>query len=344
MHATISHIEYHLPEGRLTTRDLSTAFPEWPAAKIESKTGIRSRPIASTSECASDLAAAAAVKLFKSGVCKPEEIDFLVLCTQSPDYVLPTTACLLQDKLGIPKTAGALDFNLGCSGFVYGLGIAEGLIVSRQAERILLLTAETYSKYIGSYDKGSLAIFSDGAAATLLTCDEMDSSSMGPFIYGTDGRGGEHLIVRNSGARRAAPEKHEDGETIIDSETRQSLFMNGHEVFKFAIEIVPRSVKALLTKSETRIEDVDLFVFHQANAYILEEIRRICDIPREKLQITLDEYGNTVSSTIPIALKQAENDGRIKGGELIMVVGFGVGFSWAATLLRWNVRNDLIAR
>ena len=153
MHASIAAIEYFLPEKTVSTADLSAEFPEWSVEKIDSKTGIRDRHVVGAEECSSDLAFAAAQKLFQSGACRPEQIDFILLCTQSPDYFLPTTACLLQDRLGIPTTAGALDFNLGCSGFVYGLGLAEGLIASGQASKVLLLTAETYSKFLNPQDR-----------------------------------------------------------------------------------------------------------------------------------------------------------------------------------------------
>src|SRR5579871_2693795 len=168
MHAAVTATEYHLPAEVLSTESLTAEFPEWSVEKIEAKTGIRERHIAAPGECASDLAVAAARKLFEAGACQPAEIDYVLLCTQSPDYFLPTTACLLQERLGISTNAGALDFNLGCSGFVYGLGLAQGLIATGQAENILLLTAETYSKFIDPEDRSVRTIFGDAAAATLI--------------------------------------------------------------------------------------------------------------------------------------------------------------------------------
>src|SRR5882757_8094155 len=169
MHAAVRSVEYFLPEATLTTNQLSSEFPDWSVEKIDSKTGIECRHISGPEECASDLAVAAANKLFASGACRPEEIDYILLCTQSPDYFLPTTACLVQDRLGIPTTAGALDFNLGCSGYIYGLGLANGLVESGQAATILLLTADTYTKHISADDKACMALFGDGGAATLIT-------------------------------------------------------------------------------------------------------------------------------------------------------------------------------
>lgn len=203
MNAVISAIEYYLPERVLSTAQLAGEFPEWSIEKIELKTGIRERRVAGENECASDLAFFACRKLFDSGACRPEQIDYILLCTQSPDYFLPTTACLLQERLGIPTTAGALDFNLGCSGYIYGLGLANGLIQTRQAANILLITAETYSKFIHPKDRSVRTIFGDAAAVTLLQSIEGDFPSLGPFVYGTDGMGAKNLIVKTGGMRSA---------------------------------------------------------------------------------------------------------------------------------------------
>jgi 3-oxoacyl-[acyl-carrier-protein] synthase-3 len=338
MQAALSAIEYYLPEMTLSTPDLSAEFPEWSVEKIDEKTGIRERHIAATEECASDLAVAAARKLFDSGACQPEAVDYLLFCTQSPDYFLPTTACLIQDRLGVPTTAGALDFNLGCSGFIYGLGLAQGLIVSGQASNVLLLTAETYSKYLNPRDRSVRTIFGDAAAATLLAAEDSANVLIGPFAYGTDGSGGPNLIVPTGGTRRPR-----SAETAISVEaeggnmrSQDDLFMNGAEIFNFTLEAVPRTVSCLLEKARLQPADIDLFAFHQANRFMLEHLRKRLKIPPEKFQTTLSHCGNTVSSTIPIALKHAEMEGRLPKGALAMLVGFGVGYSWGATLVRWS--------
>lgn len=335
MHAAIVGIEYYLPTKILTTKDLSTMFPEWAVEKIDAKTGIRHRHIAAQDEYVSDLAAAAAQKLFASGICKPEEIDFLVLCTQSPDYILPTTACLLQEKLNIPRSAGALDVNLGCSGFVYALGLIEGLIATEQASAVLLLTSDTYSKYIGPNDKASRTIFGDGAAATLIRVRSDEAASFGPFVYGTDGRGAEDLIVRNSGTHRAPAAYAKNCQNDLNADNKEFLYMDGNRVFNFAITTVPLAVHSLLNKAGIAVDDIELFIFHQANAYMLEELRRICKIPKDKFHLAIADCGNTVSSTIPIALKNAISNKHLKSGSKIMLVGFGVGYSWSATVIRW---------
>jgi 3-oxoacyl-[acyl-carrier-protein] synthase-3 len=338
--AAIRAVEFHLPERVLTNEELARAFPEWGVEKIANKTGIVQRHLAAPEECASDLAFTAARKLFASGVCSANEIDFLLFCTQSPDHFLPTTACLLQDRLGLPTSAGALDFNLGCSGFIYGLSLAKGLIETRQASNVLLLTAETYSKFLHPRDRSVRTIFGDAAAATLIQ-GRSDAPAggdcwIGPFVFGTDGKGGKNLIVPAGGLRRPIKTStlaaHEDaGEAARSPE---HLYMNGPEIFTFTLRTVPSAVKKLLARAEKTIDDVDLFVFHQANRFMLHHLRDALKIPDEKFVVALSHCGNTVSSTIPIALKEAAGRDLLPPGRLVMLVGFGVGYSWGATLIR----------
>jgi 3-oxoacyl-[acyl-carrier-protein] synthase-3 len=338
MQAAVSAIEYYLPSKAISTADLSSQFPEWSAEKIDEKTGIRERHVAAPGECASDMAVAAARKLFDSGQCRPDRIDYLLLCTQSPDYFLPTTACLVQDRLGIPARIGALDFNLGCSGYIYGLGLAQGLISSDQASTILLITAETYSKFLNPRDRSVRTIFGDAAAATLLSADPSTTPLIGPFVYGTDGRGAPNLIVPAGGMRQ--PHTSETALEVPDEggnvRSQDDLFMNGAEIFNFTLDVVPQTVRSLLDKAGVAASDVDLFVFHQANRFMLEHLRKRLRIPPERFQISMSHCGNTVSSTIPIALKDAALAGKLPKGALIMLVGFGVGYSWGATLLHWS--------
>ncbi|HEY7392348.1 MAG TPA: ketoacyl-ACP synthase III [Bryobacteraceae bacterium] len=337
MQASIAAIEYCLPEKVVSNRDLAAEFPEWPVEKIQSKTGIVERHVSAENECASDLAVMACRKLFAGGACSPREIDYLLLCTQSPDYFLPTTACLLQHRLGIPTRAGALDFNLGCSGFVYGLGLAQGLIQTGQASKLLLITAETYTKFIHPRDRSVRTLFGDAAAVTLLTAapDPRDLSSS--YVFGTDGNGANNLIVPAGGLRqRCTPEAAEVGSDANGStHNAGSLFMDGAEIFNFTLRTIPTCIAELLDRSGKNLEQVDLFVFHQANQYMLEHLRGKLKIPREKFYLWLESCGNTVSSTIPIALKHAVDQGRLRPGQTVMLVGFGVGYSWGATVFEW---------
>lgn len=331
MNSKIRAIDLCLPDNILSNDDLAMLYDGWSADKIEKKTGIRNRHIAANDETALDLGYRAAIKLFKSKVVTPREIDFILFCTESPDYPLPPSACILQDQLNIPETAGAFDFNLGCSGFVYGLGLAHGLIASGQAKKILLITAETYSKYIHPEDRSVRSIFGDGAAATLVTATE--NKGIGPFIYGTDGSGFRNLIVPKSNVR--SQEQINALGIDVNRKYFGHLFMNGPEIFNFTIQSVPKVVDQLLTKADMNLEDIDHFVFHQANQYMLEHLRQKIGIPKDKFIVEIAETGNTVSSSIPIVLAKCIGNEVIKPGEIILLVGFGVGYSWAATLIYW---------
>lgn len=326
----IIDIVYYLPERNMTNDLLSQRFPEWSVHKIGSKTGISNRHISGVEEFSSDLAVAAAEKLFEKRIAEKDKVDFLLLCTQSPDYFLPTTACIVQDRLGLPTTAGALDFNLGCSGFVYGLSLAQGLICSGSATNVLLITSETYSKFIHPEDKGNLTIFGDAAAACLIS-KESGLCSMDHFVFGTDGSGAENLIVKRGGLRFPKT-PHSDKE---DLDSGNYLYMNGPEIFSFTIKAVPKLIQQTLNKASLKIDDIDLFVFHQANRYMLEHLRKKIGIPEEKFFIFMENCGNTVSSTIPIALKEAIDMGRIRKGDKVLLAGFGVGYSWAGCILQF---------
>jgi 3-oxoacyl-[acyl-carrier-protein] synthase-3 len=325
MNAIITGIEYHLPEQVVTNKDLELLFPEWPAQKIEEKLGIVERRIAADNETSGDLAAAAAEKLFAKKVCSREEIDYLIFCTQTPDYLLPTTACILQARLKLPSKCGAMDFNLGCSGYVYGLGLAKGLIETGQARNVLFLTGETYSKLMRPDDKSTRTLFGDAGAATLLQGQNDCEACIGPFIYGTDGSGAEDLIVRNGGLRHPG----------FPLQGSAGLCMEGTKIFNFSVREVAASLDALLQKSGYPLDEIDLFIFHQANGYMLEFLRRKCGIPETKFFRYFKGVGNTVSNTIPIALHHAISDGRVTNGSKVVLVGFGVGLSWASCVIRF---------
>jgi 3-oxoacyl-[acyl-carrier-protein] synthase III len=333
--AAIRAISTHLPSQNLTNEQLAHEYKDWSVEKIFEKTGISSRWIAKSDECASDLGVIAAQKLFAEGDCAPEDIDFLLFCTQAPDYFLPATACILQDRLGLRTTCGALDFNLGCSGFVYGLAVAKALIETGSANHVLLITAETYSKFIHPQDRSVRTIFGDGAAATLISVSPSDDKLLGPFVFGTDGRGADKLIVPAGGFRLPpSPETaivSEDGSGNFRS--AQNIYMDGPEIFNFTLKVVPGVVRQLLEKSRMHLEEVDYFVFHQANKFMLEQLRKKIKIPADKFCINMQSYGNTVSATIPMALEIAGAQKHIKKGDKVMLVGFGVGYSWAAAMV-----------
>lgn len=330
MKANIKAISYYLPEAVLSNDLINQEFPEWDIDKISSKTGINSRHISANDEFSSDMAVKAAEKLFAEHNIDKSTIDFLLFCTQSPDYFLPTTACIIQDRLGLNTTTGALDFNLGCSGFVYGLSLAKGLIAGGMAKNILLITSETYSKFIHSKDKSNKTIFGDAAAATLIS-SEGGFCTIGEFVFGTDGKGAENLIVKQGGMRFPVSNDNEDvTDEFGNVRNHKNLFMNGTEIFNFTGEFVPKLTEAILEKADLTKEDIDLFIFHQANKYMLNHLRKKIKIPEEKFFIAMEHCGNTVSSTIPIALYEAQQEKRLKDCHNLVLAGFGVGYSWAA--------------
>jgi 3-oxoacyl-[acyl-carrier-protein] synthase III len=326
-------IAYYLPEKVLTNEDLEKIFSEWTASKIEEKVGIRQRHIAGENETALDLAVKASEAVLEGE--DKATVDFILLCTQSPDYFLPTSACILQEKLGLGTGCGALDFNLGCSGFIYGLALAKGLLSTGAAGRVLLVTSETYSKHMHPLDRANRSIFGDGAAAVLIGRE--DSACIGEFELGTDGKGKSNLIVESGGMRKA---RSSDSRNVPDENgavcSPDHLFMNGPEIFNFTIEKVPGLTQAILSKNNLDLDHIDYVIFHQANKYMLEYLRKKIRIPAEKFHNNMLLTGNTVSATIPIALKDCVGSGKIKPGDRILLVGFGVGYSWGGVIIEWK--------
>jgi len=328
--ATIDRIEIYLPDPILSNHQLEKEFADWSAEKIEKKTGIRERHLSGENQTAVDLAFEAGSKLLK--VVDPASVDFLIFCTQSPDYYLPPGSCMLQDRLGLSNDTGTLDYNLGCSGFIYGLAMAKGLIQSGIAANILLLTSETYTKHIHPQDRSNRTIFGDGAAATLIRAAETDG--IGEFALGTDGSGFRNLIVPAGGLRcRFDPEAEAVEDPPGSLRTQNNLYMNGPDIFNFTIEAVPKVVRQCLEKNDTTLEAVDYVIFHQANKYILNHLRKKIRIPEEKYYMNMLHVGNTVSATIPIALHDSLERGLVKPGDRVMLVGFGVGYSWGSTIV-----------
>lgn len=331
--AYIKAISYYLPEKVVTNEELVKEFPEWSVDKVAQKVGVDSRHLAANNETAGDMAEKAAKKLFEEYTIDPQSIDFLMLCTQSPDYFLPSTACILQDRLGVPTKAGAFDYNLGCSGCIYGMAIAKGLISAGIAKNVLLLTAETYNKYLHPSDKSNRSIFGDGAAACLISTEGF--AEIGEFSLGTDGSGANNLIVKTGASRQ----KEATGKFVEDAEGHiwydDFLYMNGGAIFNFTLDAVPAMMKDILIKNKLEKDDINYYVFHQANKFMLSTIRKVCVLPKDKFYINLSEAGNTVSSTIMIGLKECIDRQLIKPGDRIMISGFGVGLSWGGTILRF---------
>jgi len=333
-YAAVGPIAVHLPEKIETNDDLKAEFPQWDLSLIAEKTGIHARHIAAENECASDLGVKAAEKLFTDFDVDRSSIDFVLLCTQTPDYPLPTTACLMQDRLGLRNNIGAIDFNLGCSGFVYGLSFADGLIRTGAAKRVLLITAETYSKYIHETDRSLRTIFGDGAAATLVEAAE--EQTLTDFQFGTDGKGADTLLVRNGGARPP--------EDAIAPRHRQrwpsDLYMDGPSLINFTVAAIPALVDNIIAEAGLSRTDIDLYLLHQATFKMLDQLRQRMEVEPERLPIALSEYGNTVSSTLPILIRDLRRQKKLTAGTTSMLVGFGVGWSWAGCIWRDSWRGE----
>jgi 3-oxoacyl-[acyl-carrier-protein] synthase-3 len=260
----------------------------------------------------------------------------LLFCTQTPDYFLPSAACILQDRLGLSKGAGALDFNLGCSGYVYGLCLAHSLIESQIARNVLLITADTYCKLIDRHDRAGRPLFGDGAAATLISAASREQ--LGHFVLGSDGAGASRLIVENGGLRNPVIATRIEGEACQAPNNALRppvLFMDGPAIFTFALDVVPRMLQAVLDKSGWSPESVDWYVYHQANAFMLEHLARKSRLPAEKMVLEMKDIGNTVSSSIPIAIQRCVEAGKIRPGHRLVLLGFGVGYSWGACTVTW---------
>ena len=322
-HAAIGPISVYYPGKAESNEELDREFPDWGIDLIYSKTGIANRYVAAENECSSDLAVKATEKLFAENDIDPASIDYVLLCTQTPDYPLPTTSCLIQDRLGLRTDIGAFDFNLGCSGYVYGLSMAEGLIQSGAAKRILFLTAETYSKYIDRTDRSLRTIFSDAAAATLI--ESSDEKSVGAFQFGTDGSGGDTLLVAKGGMRPI--------EDAIKPRHRHrwpsALYMDGPSLISFPVGAVPGVIDEILKKAELKKDDIELFLMHQATRKMLNLLQERLELDGEQLPIRLENCGNTVSSTIPILIDDMRKEKKIKKDAHQIMIGFGVGWSWA---------------
>lgn len=320
----------YLPKYTLNNQELAELFPEWTPKKIKNKLGVCERRIAADDETALDMAVKACEKLFAE--IDKDTIDFILLCTQSPDYYLPTSACILQNRLGLKTKIGALDFNLGCSGFVYGLSLVKGLLTAGIASNVLLVTSETYSKHIHPQDKGNRSIFGDAASATVISKEIL--ANIHEFALGTDGSGWNNLIVPNGGLRNRPTQKAIDW-TDENGMLRNDdmLYMNGPEIFNFTIEAVPALVNQVLHKNNMVLDEIDYVIFHQANQFMLQYLRDLVGVAENKFYLNMTETGNTVSATIPIALEKCLKNGTIKSGDKVMLAGFGVGYSYGATII-----------
>ena len=335
MHAYIKLIEFYLPEKIETNEDIVRENPEWNIKKISAKTGIKQRHIAATNETSLDMAVKVGNTFFSKNPKTKDEIDYLIFCTQSPDHFLPTSACIIQNKLGLNNDIGAIDVNQGCSGFVYSIGLAKGLIESKQASNVLLITSETYSKFINKSDKSVRTLFGDGSTCTLISSTEDKGLYILPVLHGTDGSGSKDLIVPDGGLRSPINNDSfiETADENNNIRSKSNLFMNGKAVYSFTLNKIPDFFRKILKANNVGVEEIDLFIFHQANQFIIDSLKKNLEIDESKIHRSYENIGNTVSSTIPIGIKLEIDSKRDFKTKKALILGFGVGLSWAGTII-----------
>jgi 3-oxoacyl-[acyl-carrier-protein] synthase III len=329
--ARIVGIEAQLPELRVSNADLARAHPDWRMSEVEKKTGVFARRICAPGETAADLAETACRRLLERLGVARDSLDALVFCTQSPDHIMPPNACLLQHRLGLPSRVAAFDYTLACSGYVYGLWLADSLVRSGACQRVLLVTGDTYSRYLHPDDRSTVTLFGDGAAATVIERSDVDKAGIGPFVLGTDGGKAERFMIRAGGARvPQVPGSIED-----PRRSPNHVCMDGPGVMAFVHERMPGAVTQLLADARITMEDVELVIFHQASQLSLDYLVHWLRLASEKVFFDLAEVGNTVSASIPITLRHAELAGRLRPGMRVLLVSFGVGLSWGVCLVDW---------
>jgi 3-oxoacyl-[acyl-carrier-protein] synthase-3 len=322
-YAAITGWGMYIPERVMTNHELSTMVDtsdEW----IRSRTGIETRYIVDAKEATSDLATKAAWEALHRADINPAELDLVIVATCSPDYHLPSTACLVQDRLGASR-AGAFDINAACSGFVYALSVASQAIRSGGANRALVIGAETLTRWVDWTQRDTCVLFGDGAGAVVLEASERPSGLLS-YVLGSDGSGAEALIMRNGGSRQ--PPR---GMMPTDG----ALYMNGKEVYRFATRVMGKAAKEALDRAQLTADDISLFIPHQANLRIIESAAKHLGIPMGRVFVNVNKYGNTSAASIPIALCEAVIEGRMQPGDNICIVGFGAGLTWAAATIRW---------
>jgi len=315
----ITGLGCYVPDRVLTNDELSELVDtsdEW----IMARTGIKERRIAAPEQAMSDIALPACQAALEQAGADPREIDLLIVATVTPDMAFPSTAAILADRLGMPDAA-AYDLSAGCTGFMYAIAQAHGMLASGLARKALVVGGDVLSKILDWTDRSTLVLFGDGAGAVVME-PTIEGGFLG-FELGADGGGGVHLWLPGSGSRA-----FEDPDRLVK--------MNGREVFKFATRVLVTSAEAVLDACGRRVEDVDVYVPHQANVRIIEHARKKLGVPAERTVINVDRYGNTSSGSIPLALADAEADGRLKPGELVLMTGMGAGLTWGSALIEWT--------
>jgi 3-oxoacyl-[acyl-carrier-protein] synthase-3 len=319
-HVTITGLGSHVPERVITNDELSQMVEtsdEW----IVERTGIRERRIAAETEALSDISLPAARQALEQAGIDGADVDLLIVATVTPDMMFPSTSAILADRLGA-RDAAAYDLSAGCTGFMYGLAQAYGMVASGLSRRALVVGGDVLSRILDWTDRSTVVLFGDGAGAVVL--EPADEAGFVAFELGADGAGGEHLWLPGSGSR-------------VFAEPERFVKMNGREVFKFATRVLVQSAEAVLQRGESSMEDVDVYVPHQANVRIIDHATKKLGIPSDRVVINVDRYGNTSSGSIPLALADAQVDGRLRKGSLVLMTGMGAGLTWGSALMRWTM-------
>jgi 3-oxoacyl-[acyl-carrier-protein] synthase-3 len=337
MAAGISALSYALPDGILSHKELQDRFGIKEMDRLISNTGILSRRVCLKNECASDLAYRAAKKLFEDNDIDIKTIDFIIFSSQMPDYLLPTTACILQNRLGLSKSVGAIDINLGCSQYLYSHANAFAMVQSGLAKKVLVMTADTPSRIINPKDRSVVPLFGDGGTAAIIE-DVGEGSGYQDFAFGTDGSEYSALIWPSSGMReRYATDTSEELVDKLGSiRSKNDMYMDGQKIFLFTLKTVPNTLKSFLEKNHLSIDDVDFFIFHQASKMIIDSITRKLKLPESKFNRIYENRGNSGGSTVGISLHHAIKDAKIKGNSKIVLSAFGVGLSWCHAILNFQ--------
>jgi 3-oxoacyl-[acyl-carrier-protein] synthase III len=334
--AQITAIEYALPEGVVDNARLGKLNPSWDLELLERRTGVKARRFAKEGEYASDLGLKAVCRLLESTRTEPEEIDALLVCTITPDRVVPHNAAVLHGRLGLRADAATFDFTLGCSGFVYGVALAKSLVESMGYRKVVLVTCDTVSRYCHPNDRATIAVFGDGAAATLFEPCLSPRSAILDIALGTDGRYAEKVLIRDSGARALGAKP---GSPAVDwmgnVHAGDKLVVDGTAALRFAMRDVPEYVESFLKKNRISVSDIDRVLFHQASRAVLDLLNKRLKVRPEQTFSNLEKIGNTSASSLPILLRDCETEGFLRRGDLTLLVGLGSGFSWGACLVRW---------
>ncbi|MFF3921784.1 beta-ketoacyl-ACP synthase III [Paenibacillus lactis] len=315
----------YVPEKILTNQDLEKMVDtsdEW----IVSRTGIKERHVAADHEATSDLAYHAAVNALKSAGMHAEDLELIIVATITPDMFFPSTACLLQDRLGAKKAA-AFDLSAACSGFVYGLATATNFVKTGMYNNALVIGVDCLSRITDYSDRNTCVLFGDGAGAAIVG-EVPEGRGFQAFDLGAEGAGGAHLYIEAGGSRLPA-----SAETV--NTNKHYIYMNGREVFKFAVRVMGSATEAVLAKAGIDKKDIDLFIPHQANIRIIKSAMERLELPEEKVVINVDRYANTSAASVPLALVEAQESGRLKPGDKVLMVGFGGGLTWGSSVLIW---------